>query len=181
MRFFPSIRTCVIGGALAAGGVWGIGGLAHAQGDQPSTGASPLESAPGLMEQLTQPASQSDVYMQRGLDAQANAADARQRADKLAALGGQTFKTGQVQVAEREATIEQRTAERNFAHAGIPSCQAFTAATPPSSQLQAAEARLHDLRNSGGWAYKSGAVSRAQVDVVEAQPTPQPLPAIRMP
>ena len=181
MRFFPSIRTCVIGGALAAGGAWGIGGLAHAQGGEPSTGQSPLESAPATMEQLTQPGSQTDVYVERGLQAQTNATDAREQADKLAAEGGQAFKTGQVQAAEREATIDERSADRNFAAAGVPSCQALRAATPPPSELQSAEAKLHEMRNSGGWAYKSGAVARAQVDVAEAQPTPQPLPAVRMP
>jgi hypothetical protein len=41
-----------------------------------------------------------------------------------------------------------------------------TATTPyVSPELAAAQARLQELRRAGGWAYKSGAIDRAEADV----------------
>jgi hypothetical protein len=39
------------------------------------------------------------------------------------------------------------------------------AVAPVSSELAAAQTRVQELRQAGGWAYKSGAVDRAEADV----------------
>lgn len=96
----------------------------------------------------------------RAATAQQQADAARQRAADLARAGGWAYKTGQVQEAEREAARYQGQADE--ANAEALSCPRSPA---PSPALMAARARLDELRQSGGWAYKTGAVGRAEREV----------------
>ncbi len=92
--------------------------------------------------------------------AQQQADTARQRAAELAKAGGWAYKTGAVARAERDAARYQEAADRAAAEA-----QACPPPTPPSPAQAAALARLTELRQSGGWAYKTGAVARAEREV----------------
>jgi hypothetical protein len=113
----------------------------------------------------------------RAAAAQQQADAARQRAAELARAGGWAYKTGQVDRAQRDAVRYQEEADRAVAEAQ--SCP------PPATQSPteaAALARLEELRQAGGWAYKTGAVARAerevQVLVTSAQAEPvAPSPA----
>ena len=145
MTWFPGIRAIGFGGALIAGAA-----LAPAVG-RAATG---------------EPAD----YLQQGLYAQSQADAARQRAARLGAEGGQAYKTEQVQRAERKADIYQMQANEYFAAAGVPACQPIAPAYAPSPELKAAQERLARLRESGGWAYKTGAVARAEAEVQALTP-----------
>jgi hypothetical protein len=99
--------------------------------------------------------------------AQARAAAAQQQADaarlrvsELAKGGGWAYKTGRVDQAQRDAVRYQAVADAALAVAL--SCPAPAA---PSLAQTTALARLADLRRAGGWAYKSGAIARAEGDV----------------
>jgi hypothetical protein len=93
----------------------------------------------------------------RAATAQQQADAARQRAAELAKAGGWAYKTGQVQQAQRDAARYQAEADSALAQA-----QSCPAATTPSPAQAAALARLEELRQAGGWAYKTGAVARAE-------------------
>jgi len=97
----------------------------------------------------------------RATAAQAQADAARQRANDLAKAGGWAYKTGQVQQAQRDAARYQAEADEAFAE--VHSCPAVSQS--PSPALVAALARLEELRREGGWAYKTGAVARAEREV----------------
>jgi hypothetical protein len=90
---------------------------------------------------------------------QAKADAARTRATELARQGGWAYKTGAVDRANAEAARYQTQADAERA-AVSSSEQPFV-----SPDLAAAQQRLADLRQAGGWAYKSGAVARAEADV----------------
>ena len=90
---------------------------------------------------------------------------ARQRATELARAGGWAYKTGLVGRAQHDAARYQQEADRAVAAAR--GCPAL--ATPTVAQ-EGALARLDGLRHAGGWAYKTGAVARAEREV-EAQAT----------
>lgn len=113
----------------------------------------------------------------RAAAVQQQADAARQRATELAKAGGWAFKTGQVQRAQREADQYQAEADALIAEA-----QSCPPPAPPSPAQTAALARLADLRQAGGWAYKTGVVARAerevqsQAAVDQAEPLP-PSPA----
>ena len=92
--------------------------------------------------------------------AQQHADAARQRATDLAKAGGWAYKTGQVERAQREAVRYQEEAERAVAEA-----QSCAAPATPTPEQSAALARLEELRQAGGWAYKTGAVARAEREV----------------
>jgi hypothetical protein len=91
--------------------------------------------------------------------AQAKADAARTRATELARQGGWAYKSGAFDRANAEAARYQ--AEADAAHAA--SLQAERPLVSP--ELAAAQERLNELRQAGGWAYKSGAVARAEADV----------------
>jgi hypothetical protein len=92
---------------------------------------------------------------------QAKADAARERADKYADQGGWAYKSGTVQRAEAEANRMQAKAD------AIRAQSSGVEAAAPSPELQAAEARVKMLRDTGGPAYKSGEVDRAQARVLE--------------
>jgi hypothetical protein len=83
---------------------------------------------------------------------------ARTRAAELAAQGGWAYKTGAVDRANSEAARYQ--AEADAASGAVTAGELAV-----SPELAAAQARLEELRQAGGWAYKSGAVARAEADV----------------
>ncbi len=93
---------------------------------------------------------------------QANADNARTRVAELARQGGWAYKTGAIDRANREAVRYQEQADA--ARAAMTTTPATTAPYV-SPELAAAQARLEDLRKAGGWAYKSGAVARAESEV----------------
>jgi hypothetical protein len=97
--------------------------------------------------------------------AQQRANLARQRATELANRGGWAYKTGLVDQAQRDAARYQEEADRAVAEA-----QSCPPPAPPSPAQEAARARLEELRQAGGWAYKTGAVARAEREV-QAQTT----------
>jgi hypothetical protein len=117
-----------------------------------STGANAQASAPG--------AAQAQVVA-----AQQQADAARQRATELARAGGWAYKVGLVAQAQRDAVRYQEEADRAAAEA-----QPCPPPAPPSPAQAAAFARLEELRQAGGWAYKTGAVARAEREV-QAQAT----------
>jgi hypothetical protein len=90
----------------------------------------------------------------------AGASAARDRTADLARAGGWAYKTGLVERAQREAERHER--ERDQAVAWAHGCPPPSA---PSPEQAAALARLTELRQAGGWAYKTGAVARAERDV----------------
>jgi hypothetical protein len=92
--------------------------------------------------------------------AQQRADTARQRATELARAGGWASKTGLVGQAERDAARYQGEADRAVAEA-----QSCPPPATPSPAQAAALARLEELRHAGGWAYKTGAVARAEREV----------------
>jgi hypothetical protein len=96
----------------------------------------------------------------RAAAAQQKADVARQRATDLARAGGWAYKTGQVERAQRDAARYQAEANEAFAEA-----MACPPAAAPSPAQAAALARLDQLRQAGGWAYKTGAVASAERDV----------------
>lgn len=91
---------------------------------------------------------------------QAKADAAQQRADKLTDQG-LTYKSSAVQSANAQANRMQSKADTIRAE------QAGVEAAPPSPEMQAAEARLKMLRDTGGPAYKSGEVDRAQMETLK--------------
>jgi hypothetical protein len=180
MRWFPTIRSCVMGGALVAGAAAGISGVASATSGEPAIG---LTSAPGEGPPPTiivvpsapaagtpTPGSSAD-YLQRGIQAQSDADASRQRAAQLATQGGFAR---EARKANTQATSEQAKADQLFAKAGVPSCQALAPpAPPPSPELKAAQERLDRLRETGGSAYKNGSVARAEAEVEALTPPTQ--------
>jgi hypothetical protein len=100
--------------------------------------------------------------------AQTKADSARARAAQLARQGGWAYKTGAVDRALTEANRYQAQAD---AVRGVAAPAAQTAVSPA---LAEAQARLDELRKAGGWAYKSGAIARAEADV-RALTAPQPV------
>jgi hypothetical protein len=92
--------------------------------------------------------------------AQQQADAARQRASELARAGGWAYKSGLVAQAERDAVRYQEEADREVAEA-----QPCPPPVTPSPAQAAALARLEVLRQAGGWAYKTGAVARAEREV----------------
>ena len=112
-------------------------------------------------------ASDRATSQSRAAVAQQEADAARQRATELARAGGWAYKTGLVGQAQRDADRYQTEADRAFAEA-----QACPPAATPSAEQAAALARLEELRRAGGWAYKTGAVARAEREV-QALAVPQ--------
>jgi hypothetical protein len=103
----------------------------------------------------------------RAAAVQQQADAARQRATELARAGGWAYKTGLVQQAQRDAARYQEEADRAVAEA-----QSCPPPAPPSPAQVAALARLEELRQAGGWAYKMGAVARVEREVqLQAQAT----------
>ena len=96
----------------------------------------------------------------RAAAAQQQADAARQRAAELERAGGWAYKVGLVEQARRDAVRYQAQADEAFAEA-----QACPPPATPSPAQAAALARLGELRQAGGWAYKTGAVARAERDV----------------
>lgn len=90
---------------------------------------------------------------------EAKADVARTRAAALARQGGWAYKTGAFDRATQDAARLQSAAD-----AARASGDQRTAA-PVSAELAAAQARVQELRKAGGWAFKSGAVDRAEADV----------------
>jgi hypothetical protein len=105
-------------------------------------------------------ASDRDTSQAHAAAAQQQANAARQRAAELARAGGWAYKTGLVGQAQRDADRYQAEADRAYAEA-----QACPPAATWSPEQTAALARLEELRQAGGWAYKTGAVARAERDV----------------
>ena len=93
---------------------------------------------------------------------------ARARAVALAQQGGWAYKTGAVYRATWEVARLQAAADAARASGDQ------RAVAPVSAELAAAQARVEELRKAGGWAYKSGAVGRAEADV-RALKGPQPV------
>jgi len=108
-------------------------------------------------------ASDPAVAQARVAAAQQQADAARLRASELAKGGGWAYKTGRVEQAQRDAARYQ--AEADEALAVALSCAAPSA---PSPAQATALTRLAELRRAGGWAYKSGAVARAERDLQAA-------------
>jgi hypothetical protein len=96
----------------------------------------------------------------RAATAQRQADAARDHAAELSRSGGWAYKTGLVERAQRDAARYQAEADRAFAEAH--SCPPLP---EPSSAQMAALSRLAELRLAGGWAYKTGAVARAEREV----------------
>jgi hypothetical protein len=96
----------------------------------------------------------------RAAAAQQQADAARERAAELARAGGWAYKTGLVQQAQRDADRYQAEADEALAEAS--SCPPPAALSPAQST---ALARLEELRRAGGWAYKVGAVGRAESEL----------------
>ncbi len=97
--------------------------------------------------------------------AQRRADAARQRAAELARAGGWAYKTGLVEAAQRDAVRYQAEADRISAEGH--GCSAPAALSPAQA---AALGRLEALREAGAWAYKTGAVARAEREL-QVQPT----------
>jgi hypothetical protein len=173
MTWFPTIRSCVLGGALVVGAAAGVSGVASATAGD-TTGMQPSGTMI-IVQPAPQPESGSAAYyLQQGIEAQSQAAAARQRAQQLSAQNGEAYKSDEVQQANDEALMKQAKADAFFAQAGVPSCQALAPTPPPPSpELKAAEARLDRLRGAGGWAYKNGDVARAEADVKALTPGTQ--------
>lgn len=93
---------------------------------------------------------------------QAQADSARAQAANLAKQGGWAYKSGAIDRANRDTARFQ--AEADAARAATTSVPSAPAPAV-SPELAAAQARLETLRKAGGWAYKSGAVARAEADV----------------
>jgi hypothetical protein len=96
----------------------------------------------------------------RAAAAQQQADAARQRAAELERAGGWAYKVGLVEQARRDAVRYQAQADEALAEA-----QACPPPPTPSPAQAVALARLEELRRAGGWAYKTGAVARAERDV----------------
>jgi hypothetical protein len=105
-------------------------------------------------------ASHSATSQVRAAQAQQQADAARQRAADLARAGGWAYKTGLVEQAQRDAVRYQGEADKAFAEA-----QSCPPPALPSPAQAAALLRLEELRQAGGWAYKTGAVARAEREV----------------
>ncbi|HVX95579.1 MAG TPA: hypothetical protein VHK47_11765 [Polyangia bacterium] len=114
-------------------------------------------AGPALAEDVVPYASPDDPAAAE----QAKADAARQRADKYAAQGGWAYKSGTVRRADAEANRMQAKAD------AIRAQSSGVEAPAPSPELQAAEARVKLLRDTGGPAYKSGEVDRAQTKALE--------------
>jgi len=110
----------------------------------------------GANAQAGQPA----TSQARAAAAQQQADAARQRAAELERSGGWAYKAGLVEQARRDAVRYQAQADEAFAAA-----QACPPPATPSPAQAAALMRLEELRQAGGWAYKTGAVARAERDV----------------
>lgn len=188
MRWTRAIRVFVVGGAALGGLVLGVGampGAARAAGGEPSTHVGGTGAVPGAVEvqpgtvlvapgpvmvaPVPSPGEQqpstaeSQYYLQRGIEAQNNANAAREEAAALKEQGGQAYKIQDVQRAEREAVVQQAAADQYFAMAGVPSCQRAAAEpVPETPELKAAQHRLDQLKEQGGWAYKTGSVQRQE-------------------
>jgi hypothetical protein len=93
----------------------------------------------------------------RAAEAQQHADAARQRATELARAGGWAYKTGLFEQAQRDAVRYQAQANEALAEA-----QSCPPPVKPAPAQAAALARLEELRQAGGWAYKTGAVARAE-------------------
>jgi hypothetical protein len=94
--------------------------------------------------------------------AQQKADAAHQRAAALASAGGWAYKTGAVARAEREAARYQAEADLALTEA--------RACAPASPAQAAALSRAEELRQAGGWAYKTGAVAQAEREARLAAP-----------
>jgi hypothetical protein len=92
--------------------------------------------------------------------AQQQADAARERVTELARAGGWAYKTGLVAGAQHNADRYQAEADKALAEED--SCPPSAA---PSPARAAALAPLEELRQAGGWAYKTGAVARAEREV----------------
>jgi hypothetical protein len=112
----------------------------------------------------------------RATAAQQHADAARQRATELARAGGWAYKTGLVDRTQREAARYQEEADRAVAEA-----QSCPPAETPSPAQAAALARLEELRQAGGWAYKTGAVARAEREVQASATSVEPEPVAPSP
>jgi len=110
----------------------------------------------GANAQAGQPA----TSQARAAAAQQQADAARQRAAELERSGGWAYKAGLVEQARRDAVRYQAQADEAFAAA-----QACPPPATPSPAQAAALMRLEELRQAGGWAYKTGAVARAEREV----------------
>jgi hypothetical protein len=88
---------------------------------------------------------------------QANAT--RARVDDLAKAGGWPYKTGLIRGYERQAAAYQAQANEARAEA----MGAYPVAASPA--VADAQERLANLKMAGGWAWKSGAVRRAEGDL----------------
>lgn len=116
-----------------------------------STGANAQASAPGTLEA-------------RVATAQQQADASRQRATELARAGGWAYKTGLVAQAQRDAARHQEEADKALAEG-----QSCPPPAPPSLAQAAALAQLEEVRQAGAWAYKTGAVARAEREAQAAQ------------
>jgi hypothetical protein len=121
-------------------------------------------------------ASPDEASQARAATAQQQADAARQRAADLARAGGWAYKTGAVARAERDAARYQEAADKALAEA-----QACPPPTPASPAQTAALARLEELRQAGGWAYKTGAVARAEREVQAQSSTDEAEPVVASP
>lgn len=99
---------------------------------------------------------------QTASEVQEEADAARARSEELSRVGGPAYKTGAVERASQQAMLLDREAAALRA-AELP-VQAVLVPVE-SQELTDAQARLERLRFQGGWAYKTGAVQRAEEDV----------------
>jgi len=104
-------------------------------------------------------ASDRPTSQARAAAAQQQADAARERATELAKAGGWAYKSGLVDRAQRDAARYQAEANAALAEAY---CLPPAA---PSPEQAAALVRLEKLHRAGGWAYKTGAVARAEREV----------------
>jgi hypothetical protein len=93
--------------------------------------------------------------------AQFQADEARDRAAQLSAQGGWAYKSGAVDRAEAEAARYQ--AQADDARGVASGTNWATYAVSPA--MSDAQDNLANLKAQGGWAYKSGAVARAEADI----------------
>jgi hypothetical protein len=156
----------VLAGAVIGGLVVGAGGTTRAQEAGPS-GTTVVE-VPGVPAATAFARTKARRQHRRAAQAaETKASQARARSAELRKSGGWAYKIGAVDRAERDADRHQAAAARDLAAARLPGAALVDElATPaPRPEEVAARERLRKLRQSGGWAYKTGLVAAAEADV----------------
>jgi hypothetical protein len=107
------------------------------------------------------PGSTAAEALARANVAQTKADDASDRADELAKGSGWQYKTGVYQAAERQAATYE--AEASAARAEATGANLAPMAVSPA--MTDAQERVANLKKTSGWAWKTGAIDRAEADV----------------